>query len=231
MSGPVYAITPALFPCPSAANFTATNTTVAKILVEQFPAAIATTTTPQFYGGCTAIDLLATSSDSVARDFLLYIGTVATTQGASTGAMTTTTSTIPRVSGSFIADGFLVGDQVMTFAPFGTAPNAGVDGIVAIVTAVAALTLTLSGTPIAALALATGTRVVRLSSRGRTTIPIAAGTNGTTKSQALIGTSTDGSLLTTEIKLGPNNLLIGGMQAAISALPAVVSIQPTIALY
>lgn len=232
MSSPQYATTPTGFPHPAPATFTASNTTIAKVLVDLLPAAVAASPLPAYYGGCTVIDLIATSSDSVARDVQAYIGTVATTVGASTtGAVTTTTSTIPRVSGSFIADGWLVGDLVMTFTAFGTAPNVAVDGILGVVTTVAALTLTLSGTPIAALALATGTRIVKVTPRLRVTVPLGAGTTSGVGSQGMLNQSIDGATLKYEIKLGPNNMLITAMAATISALPVYVSIDPTIATY
>lgn len=232
MSGPVNAITPALFGSPPPASFIAANGTVAKILVDQLPAAIATSLVPQLYGGGTVIDLVAVNSDSIAHDVLLYEGFVATTQSAgTTGAMTTTTSSIPRTSGSFIADGWQVGDVAMCFAPYGTAPNAGVDGIPCIVTAVAALGLTLNGTPIAALALAAGTRVCRVAQRVRQTVAAGAGTNGTQASQALIASYGDGTMVRTELKIGSNNILAAAMQSAVSALPAQVSLSTVLAQY
>lgn len=232
MTRAIYANVPVAFLQPPPVSFSVTNSTVAKVLIEPQPAVAETSTTPQYYGGCTAIDLVATSSDASNKALMIYQCTVATTQDAgNTGAMTTTTSTIPRTTGSFITDGFLVGDQVMTFAPFGTAPNAGVDGIPCILTGVAALTLTLSGTPIAALALAAGTRVVRVNTHGRVPVLANSGTDGTVASTQLIGNALDNSLLTTELKLGPLNLLAVAMQAAVSALPALVSVASTIARY
>lgn len=232
MSGPVNAITPALFNSPPPASFIAANGTVAKILVDQMAPQLATTLAPALYGGGTVIDLVGVNSDSVSHDVLLYQGFVATTQSAGvTGTMTTTTSSIPRTSGSFIADGWQVGDVAMCFAPFGTAPNAGVDGIPCTVTAVSALGLTLNGTPIAALALAAGTRVCRVAQRVRQTIAAGAGTNGTTASQALIASYGDGTMVRTELKIGANNILAAAMQAAVSALPAQVSLSAVIAQY
>lgn len=233
MSTFVYANAPAGFLQPAPANFTATNTTVAKVVVDTYPAAIATTTTPQYYGGCTAIDLVATSTDSVARAVMVYDCAVSTTQDPTfTGVMTTTTSTIPRTTGSFVTDGWLVGDQVMTFSPSSVAPNAAVDGIVCIVTAVTALGLTLNGTPIAALTLGAATRICKVRTVGRFPIAITAGTDGATANVNLIGSTTlDKSLLTTEVKLGASNLIAIAMQATISALPAVVSIGATVARY
>lgn len=232
MTRAVYANVPAAFLQPPPVNFSITNGTIAKVVIDTYAAAAAGATSPAYYGGCTAIDLVATSTDGSNKALMIYQCTVATTQDAAlTGAMTTTTSTIPRTTGSFITDGYLVGDQVMTFAPFGTAPNVGVDGIPCIVTGVAALTLTLSGTPIAALALAAGTRVVRANLHNRVPVLANSGTDGVVASTKIIGNTLDNSLLTTEIKLGPLNLLAVAMQAAVSALPALVSVGPTISRY
>lgn len=231
MSGPVNAITPALFNSPPPVTFIAANGTTAKVVVDQMAPAIATTLAPALYGGGTVIDMVGISSDSVARDVILYMGAVATTQGGATGAMTTTTSSIPRTSGSFIADGWQVGDIAMCFAPPGTAPNAGVDGIPCTVTAVSALGLTLNGTPIAALTLAAGTRVCRMAQRVRQTVPAGAGTNGSVPSQAMVASYGDGSMVRTELKVGANNILAAAMQSAVSALPAVVSLSSIVAQY
>jgi hypothetical protein len=57
-----------------------------------------------------------------------------------------TTSTITRTSGSFITDGYLVGDRVLVQK----ASNALNSGVRAVITDVAALTLTVSGTPFTA---------------------------------------------------------------------------------
>ena len=231
MSGPVNAITPALFGRSQPAGFTADNTTVAKILVDAMPGAAASGVLPATYGGGTVIDITATSSDSVNRDILLYTGTVNTTNGSATGAMTTTSSTIPRTTGSFIADGFMQGDMVMVFAPFGTAPNTGVDGIACIVHGITATTLTLNGTPLGAVTLAAGTRICRVKPHLRATVSAGAGTNGSTTSLGLIGNSLDGSSTRYELKLGPASILVAAMQATISALPALIGVDAALAQY
>lgn len=232
MTTPRYAAVPASFQN-AGDSFVAGNSTVAKILVEPMPPAAATVTAPLYGGGCTILDLTATSTDASSKDVILYTGDALTTQdGTNTGAMTTTTSTIPRTTGSFITDGWQVGDLVMTFAPFGTAPNAAVDGIVCVVTTVAALTLTVNGTPIAALALATGTRIMKVVPLLRAPVAANSGTNGTLSNVRLMpGNSLDASAITTEHKLGATTALIAGMQAAVSALPAYVALSAQIARY
>lgn len=231
MSSPINAITPALFQHATPQTFVIGNSTLAKVLIDATPGAAASGTNPALYGGGTVIDITAVSTDSTARDVITYIGTIATTQGSATGAMTTTTSAIVRASGSFVTDGWQVGDLVMTFAPFGTAANTAQDGVLGIVTTVAALTLTVNGTPLAVLTLAAGTRIVKVVQKLRATVAISAGSNGTTASLGLLGHQMDGSSIRSELKLGANNMLIAAMQAAVSALPAYVSLDAVLALY
>lgn len=232
MSGPVNAITPAGFRVEPPATFIAASSTLAKVLVETSPGAVAAGVSPAYYGGCTVIDAVVSSTDGSAKDVIVYLGQVATTQDTTnTGTMTTTTSTIGRTNGSFITDGWKVGDLAMTFAPASAAPNASQDGVLGTITTVAAGTLTVNGTPFAALTLATGTRIVRVRPHFRATVAANSGTNGTSPSVALLGNGQDGSVLRTELKLGPTNMLIVAMQSAVSALPAYVSASAVTALY
>ena len=226
----MYANVPAGF-ATAVATLIAGNGTAARVLIDQQLAAVATGTTPQFYGGGTIVDATASSTDSASHNLELWLANILTTVGAGTGSVTTTTSTIPRSSGSWIADGWNVGDLVMTFAPIGTALNSGVDGTVGVVTAVTALTLTLSGTPIAALALATGTRVCRVSSLFVAPVAANSGTNGTLASVNLVNSATDGSVLRAERKFGVNDLIAVSSATAVSAAPAYVSVQAQFAKY
>ena len=215
-----------------AATFINASGTAAKIVVDQLPPAIATTTAPQFYGGGTVIDMTATSTDTTARDVIIWEGEVTTTVGANTGTVTTTTSSIPRSSGSFIADGWLVGDLVMAFSPIGTAPNAGVDGIVGIVTSVGALGLGLNGTPIAALTLAAGTRLCRMKQAFRAAIPINSGNTNATPNVKLLGNVTvDATAVQTENKLGPNSIIAASLPVAVTSGAYFVSVSAKVALY
>ena len=232
MSTLVYAAAPAGFKPMPAATFINANGTAAKIVVDQLPPAIETSTSPQFYGGGTVIDMIATSTDTTARDVIIWEGEVTTTVGADTGAVTTTTSSIPRISGSFISDGWLVGDLVMAFSPIGTAPNAGVDGIVCIVTSVGALGLGLNGTPIAALTIATGTRLCRMKQAFRAAVPINAGNTNATPNVKLLGNaSVDSTAVTTENKLGLNSIIAASLPVAVTAGAYFLSINAKVALY
>ncbi len=235
MSNTPYAIVPSGFQNISA-NFTAANTTIAKVLAENFPAAAAASTSPTYYGGVTIIDLLAQTTESVARDVQLYQGEIKTTQAAGvTGTMTTTASTIVRGggTGSNITDGWTIGDNVMAFAPtangLATGANAGVDGILATVTGVTASTLTVNGTPFSAITLAAGTRVCKMCPVLRQTVAAGAGTASGVKDQQLIGVSN--SLLSYEIKLGANEILAAQCLATLSALPVYLNLRGQIARY
>jgi len=226
------AITPAYFESIGPVSFVAGNSTLAKVLVEPKVGAAAAGTLPAFYGGCTIIDLTASSTDAASKDVYIYLGRIFTTQETTaTGAMTTTTSTIPRTNGSFITDGWLVGDLVMTFAPVGTAPNASMDGVLGVVTTVAALTLTVNGTPFAALTLAAGTRIVKVSPLFRAPVAASSGTNGTAPNVLFQGNALDSTATPLERKLGTTDMLIGAMQAAVAALPAYVSFTGQVARY
>lgn len=233
MSGPVNAITPALFQGVGPVSFVAGNGTAAKVIIEPQVGAAASGNSPAFYGGCTYIDLTAASTDAAAKDVLLYQGRVLTTQETTaTGAMATAgTNTITRAAGSFITDGWLVGDVVMVFSPVGTAPNAAVDGIVGVLSAVAAGVLTASGAPWANLALASGTRIVKVGQLFRATVAANAGNTAAIPNVALLGNGMDASAIRAERKLGSTEMLIANMQAAVSALPAYVAISGQMARY
>ena len=232
MSSPIFADVPSAFSGIVPVNFTVDNITAAKVVQEPLLAAVESATTPLYYGGCTIIDLTASSTDGASKNVIIYTGRITTTQETTqTGAMATTTSTATRVNNSFINDGFLIGDLVMLFSPVGTTRNAGVDGILCTVTTVAALTLTFSGTPIAALALATGTRLVRVSNLFMAPVAASSGTNGTLANVKILGNSLDQSSIFTERKLGSTEMLIAAMQSNVSALPAYVNISGQVARY
>lgn len=233
MSSFANAITPALFQSVGPVSFVAGNGTTAKVVIEPQVGAAAAGTLPAFYGGCTYIDLVASSTDAAGKDVLLYEGRIFTTQETTnTGAMSTAgTNTITRAAGSFITDGWQVGDVAMIFAPVGTAANAAVDGIIGVLSGVAAGVLTASGAPWANLALASGTRVVKVGQLFRATVAANAGNSATIPSVSLLANAMDASIIRTERKLGSTEMLIVAMQAAVAALPAFVSISGQMARY
>lgn len=192
-------------------------------------------------GGQRVIGGGITSTDGTARDVLLYRGKVLTTQSTpATGALAVaTTSTITRAAGDFRADNWGIGDAVMVFGTPPSATTFGVAGmpdysstpavlasvgILAIVTGVAALTLTVSGTPLLAESLV-GCRLIRVAQAFRQTVALQAGNAAATSAALLIGGSNDldiNNLLAADrgISLGAEDVLLVAAQAAISALPA-----------
>lgn len=238
MTQAAYGNLPAGFRSPKPIAFTVTNGTVAKVLVDQIPAANASGSLPPYYGGGTLIDLTATSTDAATKNVILYVGTVLTTQD-STGTGTITTgsqNTLTRAAGSWIADGWEVGAMAMIFTAAGTAQVAtGIDGLPLIVTGVTATLLTFNGTPLAAGAnvLTSGTRILAVADKSQTPVTANAG-NGTVPNVRLLGTNAsqqDNSAVTTELKFGADNMLIAAMAAAVAALPAQVKLLPSITRY
>lgn len=232
MSQPVNAITPSLFTTPKPAAFTVTNSTIAKVLVEPVVDSAASGNLPAFFGGQTVLDLTASSTDAAAKEVILYQGNVLTTQDATaTGSITLSAQNLlTRVNGSYITDGWLVGDALMLFTPRGTVQVvAGIDGILGIATAITALTLTVNGTPFAAgtNVLTAGTRIVNVSLISRNAIAANSGNAAGTPNVSLLANLTnDSTKLTTEWKLGSTTMLIAAMAAAVSALPAQVMVCP-----
>lgn len=238
MASPRFSATPALFPTPRATGFIAATGTAAKILVEPLAAAAEVTTappSPPFYGGGTVFDLSVSSTDSVAKSMLVYRGVVLTTVGTDTGTTTLSAqNAITRTTGDFIADGWRIGDQVMVFAPSnGSQVAAAIDGIAGTITTLTTAVLTVNGTPWAAGSnvLTTGSRIVNVTQFLRAAIPANAGNSDTILPVAVISNTLSAAIWEQEVKLGPSTMLIGSMVAAVSALPAVVSVTASVARY
>lgn len=229
MSNALYGIVPAAFKN-AIATLIAADGTSAKVLVDTAAAAAATATSPLFYGGSTAIDITATSTDTVARDLILWLGQVITTVGGSTGTASTTAGGITRTTGDFVAEGWKPSELVMLFNASSSARQAN-DGVVGIVTGVTATTLTVNGTPFSATTLATGVRICRMSYQFRAPIPANSGTNGASASVNFINNGNDGSVLRYEKKLAANELLAVSVASAVSALPAYINVNADVALY
>lgn len=230
MSNALYGIVPAAF-INAIATLIAADGTAAKVLLEPQAAAVATATSPLFYGGATAIDITAASTDAAAKDVILWHGQVVTTVGGSTGVASTTTGTITRATGSFITDGWKPGELVMVFNAPDQARQAGVDGVLGVVSAVTATTLTVNGTPFTAATITTGARICRMSYDLRAPVAANAGTNGTSATVNLLNNGNDGSVVRYERKLGANELLAVSVATAVSALPAYITVGAQVAKY
>lgn len=230
MTSPVHSNLPALVDN-GMTTLVASDGTAAKVLIEPQAPAAAGATSPLLFGGCAVIDITAASTDAAAKDLNVWHGKVLTTVGGATGAVVTTTSSIPRTIGSFIADGFKPGDLAMVFNDPTQSRQPGLDGVLGIVTAVSALALTLHGTPLAAVAVTAGARICRMSYDARVLVPASAGTNGASRTVAMIASQYDGSILSTHRNLAANELLAVSAVAAVSALPSWVNVGAQIVRY
>lgn len=180
-------------------------------------------------GGCRIIGGSIASTDGSVRSVLFYIGECLTTQDtAATGVMALTTGSATRAAGSFVADGWRPGDSLMLFGPLsannvGSATQANV-GLLAQVTAVSALALTVAGTPFTADgALPSGARLFRVALRTRRPVAVNAGSIDATPPVPLMGGTQDpatAALPDAGWELGVNGALIVAVTAAVSAAPA-----------
>ena len=203
--------------------FTNANGTTARVIQDATPASGTLT------GGCRIFDLVASSTDASARAINLYVGVVLTTQSASaTGLLVVTAqNTVSRAAGSFIVDGWRVGQGVMVAAPTGASAN-GSDGLLGVVTGVTATTLLVNGTPFTNETLGAGSRLIKVAFRQQVAV---GGNAGTLNSNAsLLGSGNDASKDPSGIELGANGVLIVALAAAVSALPAQVFIDGHVAL-
>lgn len=229
MTTPLNAAVPASY-LNGIVSIIASDATAGKVLVDTMAAAAASATSPLFFGGGSAIDIAASSTDTVTKDLVVWLGQAVTVVGAATGTAATTASTVTRTTGDFVVDGWKPGELVMMFNAFSAARQA-TDGVLGTLTAVAATTLTVNGAPFSALTLTTGVRICRMSNQFRAPIPANSGTNGTLPSVGLLNNTLDGGALRYEKKLAANELLAVSAATAVSALPAYISVAAEVARY
>lgn len=216
-------------------TFTAANGTLAKILIDKLVAgggAQGQSSSANILGGGRLLDATVNSTDSVARNITVWRG-IETTLYANMGTATTTATTnatVTRTAGSFVTDGYLVGDLVFLMGSVGASNN----GNLATVTTVAAGTLTFNGVPSGFTANTEGAnlRIFRVSPHAPVPVPANSGVGSNVTTVSLVGSSYDASYDRSGIWMGPNEVLFVSMQAAVSALPAYVSINnPRVARY
>ncbi len=201
-------------------------------------------------GGQRIIGGTITSTDASAKDILIYRGTTLTSQAtAITGVLQAATqSTIGRAAGSFILDGWRIGETVMPFGPgpVGLADHGNSDytsvpallanaGVLAIVTGVTSTTLTVNGTPLTVETMA-GCRLVRVSQVARITIAANSGNAAATPSVALVGNANEAdinglSAADRGLSLGPSDVVAVAAQAPLSGLPAYITFNASSLLY
>lgn len=183
-------------------------------------------------GGQRIIDGDWTSTDSVAKSVRLWVATQMSLY-ANMGVVTTTATTngtFTRTVGSFITDGWQVGDSAMIFGSAIAANN----GVLVQITTVTATVLTFNGVPLTATTEAAGFRIVRVALRYQKAIAITAGSiDGTPPVPLLTGTQDPASLPPpdTGLSLGPNGMVLVSVAAATSALPARIDVHAIAALY
>ena len=228
MSAPINANVIGGFADTMQVGFIAATGVLAKVLADVVAAS------GNYTGGQRVYDMVATSTSGVDNAIILWDG-VQLTLYANMGTATTTATTnatVTRTVGSFITDGWKVGDSAMCFGSAGASNN----GNVAIVTGVTATTLTFSGVPsgFSANTEAAGFRVIRVTRRAWTQVPANFG-NATAVSALLpnvqmVSSPNDSTLDALGIELGANSLLIVGCYQAVAALPAVIQVSAKSAL-
>lgn len=235
MANPAFTVTPSGYQNLNCAGaFGSTSGTAIRALVDGTLLAptSASSTTPALYGGAALIDLHASSTDTVARDLLLYEGKVMTTQGAgATGTLSSTANSIVRAAGNWITEGWKPGHGVILVGPDSLLEDAQA-GVFAVITGVSALTLTLAGTPLTVNAgLASGTRVVRARPIGRVSLKAQQGmTTADPTPLDVISTLANGRTMRQEWKVGFNDMLLAGPTTAVTA-GTQVSVGGTLALF
>lgn len=227
MSAPINGNVPGAFDTRQA-SFIAASGILAKVLADVAAAS------GNLTGGQRVFDMTVASTDSAANSLILWEGMQMTLQtNMGTAATTATTNaTVTRTTGSFITDGWQVGDSAMCLGSAGASNN----GNVAIVTGVAALTLTFSGVPagFSANAEGAGFRLIRVTRRAWVSVPANAG-NATSVSALnanvqVVGQGYDQTKDGSGIELGATGLLLVGLYQAVSALPATVQVTAKTAL-
>lgn len=218
-------------------GFVAADTTLVKVLVDVTPAELiavlagetalpgeASVRQQILRGGCRVVGGSIASTDGTARSVTLWKGKQASLQSNFGATSTITgTNTVNRAIGSFITDGWRTGDAAF---PFG-ALTAGNNGAVGIVTAVTALTLTVNGAPWTNETIPAGGRLIKASQWTRRGVPINSGNTDTAAAVVLLGGTQDPAQAFTPDAgemLGPDDMILAGMVAATSALPAAVTI-------
>lgn len=226
----------------SEVSFVAANGTQAKILCDVAPPMVVPAIAGEVQlpgestvrqrirtGGQRIIDG-AIASTAAVNSILMYLGTLLSLYAGLGVPTITGTNTLNRTAGSFITDGWKVGDSLMGFGHL-TPAN---DGVMAICTAVAAGALTFNGAPFTNENVPAGYRAFRVALKTRRGVPLNAGNTDAIPPVQLLGGTQDPSAFLppdTGLSLGPNDALIVAMAAAVAALPAQVQAHAISVLY
>lgn len=229
MSTPQFGTVPGAFDDNKSASFIAASGTLAQIIAD-----ITNTPTAPLLGGKRIYDITISSTDAVNNAMTLWDGLQASLY-ANMGTVTTTATsnaTVTRTVGSFISDGWVVGQIAMCFGSAG----AGNNGNAATVTSVTANTLTFNGIPagFTANTEAAGFRLIRVVRRAPVLVPANSGnvvsTSSALSNVQLIGQGNDKTTDSLGLEVGPNSLLLVSVYQAVSALPAVIQVSVKTAL-
>jgi len=209
-------------------GFIAASGTLAKVLADAVPAS------GNYTGGQRIYDMVATSTSGADNSLLVWEG-VQLSLYANMGVVNTTATTnatVTRTVGSFLTDGWKVGDSAMCLGSVGASNN----GNVATVTSVTALTITFNGVPagFSANVEGVGFRLIRVTRRAWTLVPANSG-NATAVSTLLpnvqlCAAPNDLTLDSLGIELAANSLLLVSCYQAVAALPAVIQVTAKSAL-
>lgn len=129
-------------------------------------------------GGSRIHALSATTNDAGNNTCLLGKARQRTLVSNMGTASIATTSTITRSSGSFVTDGFLVGQRIAILPvnpEDGSNLTTAGNGLICTLTAVAATTLTVSGTPLTAETILAGFAIYQLTQLGVVSVPLNSG--------------------------------------------------------
>lgn len=213
-------------------SFTAANTTLAKILVDrpaaqQLAAISGESSLPGeasarprvLWGGANIKNMIASSTDTADKELLVYIGRQLSS--SVTGAITSQNLITRTDGGSFVTDGWEIGSTMMMF---GETSVAGNNGVMTQLTAVAASTLTVTGTPWTNTTFTGTVRLFKVAQRFRTKIPLSAGNSATIKNVKLLANPNDDLTDLYTLRIGENSALIVAMGSAVSALPCRVDV-------
>lgn len=171
--------------------------------------------------GCRVHYINAAQSEASARNLILSIGRRLSVPTAFGGTKTITSQNIiTRASGSFLADGWRVNDTVLLanlVSLFGDANHS----VSAVVSAVTATTLTVTGTPFTNQSpMSDDLALYKVQLQSTLNVPASAGSSNSVPSVAALGTtqwpmidSSPGRFLT----LGPNDLLLGALGTQMSS--------------
>jgi len=223
------------------ASFTVTNSTRAKPLVDVTPAGVVAAVTGEtalpngetalrqrvLQGGCRVLDGMIASTDSAAKSLLIWNGTQLTKQADMGTASFATTATITRSAGSFLTDGWKIGDSVMPFDATTDANN----GVMSVIIGVVAGTLTVNGTPFTTEAMPAGSRLCRVTRQTQKAVPANSGNADSTPAVSLLGGAQDPALDTSGRSIGANDMIIVSLVAAASAVPAQIMVTANSGLY